>query len=203
MDSENTEHTPNQYPVIPNYTGNENQTVEFTKGETYYFDTSVLKAEKNGQSLEISSVKMGGTTYNYGDKIPFTEGGDYDVVYTVVDPYNYNADTSETTTVNHTVTITVTAIAKDAEILAPKFAFIDQNGNKYESTTVKVGDKTYVMPNVTAADPTTNSMSSINIGSASISGTTVYFPVATGYTVRSGSNFNRYYPLFNGINITD
>lgn len=59
------------------------------------------------------------------------------------------------------------------------------------------------MPNVTAADPTTNSMSSINIGSASISGTTVYFPVAKGYTVRNVSNFNRYYPLFNGINITD
>lgn len=192
-----------QYPVLPTYTGNEAQTVEFTKGETYYFDTSVLTAEKFGQSLNVSSVVMNGTTYNYGDKLPLTEGGIYEIVYTVVDPYNYNADASSTTTVNHTVSITVTAVVKDAEILAPKFTFIDQNGNKYESTTVKAGDKTYVMPNVTAADPTTNSMSSINIGSASISETTVYFPIATGYTVRSGSNFNRYYPLFNGINITD
>ncbi len=196
-------YVPEQYPVIPTYSGNEAQTVEFTKGETYYFDTSVLTAEKSGQMLEISSVVMNGTTYNYDEKIAITEGGVYEVVYTVVDPYNYNADASSKTTVNHNTSITVTAIAKDAEILAPKFTFIDQNGNKYEATTVKVGDKTYVMPNVTAADPTTNSMSSINIGSASISGTTVYFPVATGYTVRSGSNFNRYYPLFNGINITD
>ena len=201
--AETVDFVPEQYPVIPDYTGDESQTVEFTKGETYYFDTSVLAAEKFGQNLTISSVVMNGTTYNYGDKIAITEGGVYDVVYTVVDPYNYNADASSATTINHTASVTVTAIAKDAEILAPKFTFIDQNGNKYESTTVKVGDKTYVMPNVTAADPTTNSMSSINIGSASISGTTVYFPIATGYTVRSGSNFNRYYPLFNGINITD
>ena len=203
VNKENIDSVSAQYPVIPNYTGNDAQTVEFTKGETYYFETSVLNAEKFGQSLTISSVALNGTTYNYGDKIPMTEGGIYEIVYTVVDPYNYNADISSATTVNHTVSIVVTAVAKDAEILAPKFTFIDQNGNKYESTTVKVGDKTYVMPNVTAADPTTNSMSSINIGSASISGTTVYFPIATGYTVRSGSNFNRYYPLFNGINITD
>jgi len=194
---------PEQGPVIPEYSGNEAQTVEFTKGETYYFDTSVLTAEKFGNTLSVSSVVMNETTYNYGDKIPITEGGVYEVVYTVQDPYNYTADASSAETKNHTVSITVTAIAKDAEILAPKFTFIDQNGNKYESTTVKAGDKTYVMPNVTAADPTTNSMSSINIGSAAIDGTTVYFPVATGYTVRSSSNFNRYYPLFNGINITD
>ena len=192
-----------QQPVLPTYTGNEAQTVEFIKGETYYFDTSVLTAEKFGQQLTISSVKMNGTTYNYGDKISVTEGGIFEIVYTVVDPYNYNADGTVADSVKHTVSITLTAVAKDAEILAPKFTFIDQNGNKYESTTVKVGDKTYVMPNVTAADPTTNSMSSINIGSASISGTTVYFPIAKGHTVRSGSNFNRYYPLFNGINITD
>ena len=196
-------HNPEQYPVIPNYSGNEAQTVEFTKGETYYFDTSVLTAEKNGQTLSISSVTMDGTTYNYGDKIALTEGGVYDVVYAVVDPYNFNSDASATTTVTHNVSVTITAIAKDAAILAPKFTFIDQNGNKYDSTTVKAGDKTYVMPNVTAADSTSNVMDSINIGSATISGTTVYFPIATGYTVRSGSNFNRYYPLFNGINITD
>ena len=193
---------PAQYPVLPEYTGAGAQTVEFTKGETYYFDTSVLTAEKFGQSLEISNVVMNGKEYNYGDKIPLTEGGVFEVVYTVIDPYNYDANASSSET-KHTVTITVTAVVKDAEILAPKFTFIDQNGNKYESTTVKVGDKTYVMPNVTAADSTTNSMSSINIGSALIDGTTVYFPIATGYTVRSGSNFNRYYPLFNGINITD
>ena len=199
---ESPTHTPEQDSVIPEYTGDEDQTIEFTKGETYYFDTSVLKAEKFGNPLTISSVVLKGTTYNYGDKIPMTEGGIYEIVYTVEDPYNYSADTIATT-VKHTKTITVTAIAKDAEILAPKFTFIDQNGNKYESTTVKAGDKTYVMPNVTAADPTTNSMSSINIGSASISGTTVYFPIAKGHTIRSGSNFNRYYPLFNGINITD
>ncbi len=195
--------THKQSPVIPKYSGNDNPTIEFTKGETYDFDTSVLTAEKFGQTLEISSVIMDGKSYNYGDKISISEGGIFEIIYTVIDPYNYNADASSTTTVHHTVSITLTAIAKDAEILAPKFTFIDQNGNKYESTTVKAGDKTYVMPNVTAADPTTNSMSSINIGSASISGTTVYFPIAKGYTVRSGSNFNRYYPLFNGINITD
>jgi hypothetical protein len=194
---------PVQGSVVPHYTGDAAQTIEFTKGETYQFDTSVLTADKFGQNLTISSVVMNGTTYAYGAKIPITEGGDYEIVYTVVDPYNYNADASAATTVTHTKTITVTAIAKDAEILAPKFTFIDQKGNIYEATTVKVGDKTYVMPNVTAADPTTNSMSDINIGSANISGTTVYFPITTGYTVRSGSNFNRYYPLFNGINITD
>ena len=197
------DYEPNQYAVLPKYSGNGAQTVEFTKGETYYFDTSVLKAEKFGAKLNVSSVVMNGTTYNYGDKIPLTEGGVYEVVYTVVDPYNYSADGSSTLTENHTVSITVKAIAKDAEILAPKFTFIDQNGKKYGSATVKIGDKTYVMPDVTAADPTTNSMGSINIGSTSISGTTVYFPVTTGYTVRSGSNFNRYYPLFTGINITD
>ncbi len=203
VSQESVDFVPAQYPIIPNYSGNEAQFVEFTKGETYYFDTSVLSAKKFGETLTVSSVAMNGTTYNYGDKISITEGGVYEVVYTVVDPYNYSKDASSITTVNHNVSITLTAVVKDAEILAPKFTFIDQNGNKYESTTVKAGEKTYVMPNVTAADPTTNSMSSINIGSASISGTTVYFPVATGYTVRSGSNFNRYYPLFNGINITD
>ena len=203
VEKESVELTPEQESVLPSYSGADAQTVEFTKGETYYFDTSVLKAEKFGQTLEISSVVMNGTTYSYGDKIPLTEGGIYEVIYSVVDPYNFGADGITATTVTHTVTITVTAIAKDAEILAPKFTFIDQNENTYESTTVKAGDKTYVMPNVTAADSTTNNMSSINIGSATISGTTVYFPIATGYTVRSGSNFNRYYPLFNGINITD
>ncbi len=200
---ESVTYKPEQYPVIPNYTGNAAQTVEFTKGETYYFDTSVFSAEKWGNKLDISSVTMNGNTYKYGDKIVLTEGGVYDIVYSVVDPYNYNLDTS-TTTVTHNVSVTVTAVAKDAAILAPKFTFIDQNGNKYESTTVKAGDKIYVMPNVTEADSTTNNfMNSINIGSVSIDGTTVYFPIAEGYTVRSGSNFNRYYPLFSGINIID
>ena len=37
-----------QNPVIPEYEGDEAQTVEFTKGETYYFDTYVLTAEKYG-----------------------------------------------------------------------------------------------------------------------------------------------------------
>ncbi len=201
---ESVEYVPEQYHVLPDYTGANAQTVEFTKGDTYYFDTYVLEAQKFDQSLEISCVTMNETEYNYGDKIPITEGGIYEIVYTVIDPYNYNPDaTIKEEAAKHEVSIMVTAIAKDAEILAPKFTFIDQNENEYESTTVKVGDKTYIMPNVTVADPTTNSMNSINIGSVSISGTTVYFPITTGYTVRSGSNFNRYYPLFSGINITD
>ena len=189
--------------MLPNYFGDEAQTVEFTKGETYYFDTKVFSAEKNGHTLSITSVTMNGVSYTYGDKIALTEGGVYDIVYAVVDPYNFNSDASATTTVTHNVSVTVTAIVKDAAVLAPKFTFIDQNGNNYQSTTVKVGEKTYVMPDVAAADPTSSSMEDINIGSASISGTTVYFPVAEGYTIKDGSNFNRYYPLFNGINITD
>lgn len=187
-----------------NLNGTTEKTVEFTKGETYQFDPHILTVIKHGQSLTVSSVEMDGKTYNAGETIPLTESGVYTINYTVVDSYNYDANGNVSGEVTYKLTMTLNVSAVDPQIKDPDFVFIDQNGNKYtEVTYVTVGDKTYVMPVFDSIDSTTNTMSSINKGSTTVDGVAINFPISTGYTVREGSSFYRYYPLFSGINVTD
>ena len=74
------------------------------------------------------------------------------------------------TTLVPTAIFTASA-AEDTEIV---FA-LGANGTAYSSKTVTIGDKTYVMPDVTATV-------SGKIGSKTVNGTTVYYPITEMYT---------------------
>ena len=67
-------------------------------------------------------------------------------------------------------------------------------------TVVTAGTDKYIMPNVSAVQDG-------KIGSTTVNGVTIYYPIVDGINVRSGVStdydFLRYYPIFKGVTITD
>ncbi|MBQ8794114.1 MAG: hypothetical protein IJZ63_05170, partial [Clostridia bacterium] len=74
------------------YCYEENGTVNISMdaGDIFNWDTSILTATKNGQTLSYT-VSMNGTDYT-GKSIMFNTTGNYEVVYTYTDTNNYGVD---------------------------------------------------------------------------------------------------------------
>lgn len=172
--------------------------ISMDEGDSFNWDTSILTATKNGQTLDYT-VSMDGTDYT-GKSIAFNTAGDYTVKYTYTDANNYSVDASGNITTykepyEKTVHISVAVVAPNAK--NAEFTFGSSNT---ASTTVTVGNNTYVMPNVTATSST--------IGSTTISGTTIYYPIveivmSDGKTSHT-SAWYAYFPVFSGaVTITD
>ena len=188
--------------------------IKFDEGQSYEFDPNVLTAKHYGNSLVVN-VKMDGVDYT-GKKITFndTETTTHTIVYSYSATPCYDKDgkeISDTVLFEQKLEVKVTVAKK---VGAPTFTFyygtngsasagsphVTQPSNSYTSTVVKDGSTYYIMPNASAT-------SANAIGSKTINGKTIYYPIVDGINVRSGSStdydFLRYYPIFKAVSISD
>ena len=178
------------------YEENGQVNISMDEGDTFNWDTSILTI---GKGIEIYTVKMGDVDYT-GKRIAFNTAGEYQVIYTYTDPNNYIFDASGNITTyskDYTKTVNVSVAVIEAQTKHAEFTFGSSNT---ASTTVTVGNNTYVMPNVSATSST--------IGSTTVDGKTIYYPIveivmSDGKTSHS-SGWNAYFPVFSGaVTITD
>ncbi len=162
--------------------------------ERMTFDPFILVAEKCGKTLDYT-VTVDDEPYSEGDVIEITETKDYTVVYTYNDSYNYTVEESgEPVSVNvqYTKTIMVSVKIKEPDAKNAIFTF-GANGIEYNSKEVVINDKTYIMPNV-------SNVVDGKIGSTTVSGTTVYYPITEMYTsdgkTEHSSDWYACFPIF-------
>ena len=159
---------------------------------------------------------MDGVDYTGKDIVFAAETSqNYTITYTVTDNLLYSASGEKTDKTYQTVKklqVFVTVVDKAAA--PPAFTFyygtngkasagnphVTQPTGSYAGTIKQVGSDWYIMPDASAT-------SANAIGSKSISGQTVYYPIVDGINVRSGKtsdyDFTRYYPVFKAVTITD
>ena len=184
--------------------------IGFAEGGSKNFDMDILTVTKNGCAITPTVSVDGGAYQDVSSSFAFTEEGEHILTYRYVDPYNYrytdNQNTIGTFEASYTKTVKVTVTVAVASINPATFDF---NGNGYRS--VIANNTTYVMPNVSAT--ATNS-----IGSKTIGGQTIYYPIVFTYystsengsltktptSQVSGSNMYTWCPIFDGVvTITD
>ena len=170
--------------------------ISMDEGDTFNWDTSILTI---GKGVTNYTVAMNGTDYT-GKSIAFNTAGDYTVTYTYTDDNNSKLDENGNITiysVTYTKTVNITVAVVKATTKHAEFTFGSDNT---ASTTVTVGNNTYVMPNVSGTSST--------IGSTTVSGQTIYYPIveiimSDGKTSHS-SGWYAYFPVFSGaVTITD
>ena len=174
--------------------------ISMDESDTFDWDTSILTVDKTGKNLTYT-VSMNGTDYT-GKSIEFNTAGDYEVLYTYTDPNNYKLDENGNITTyseTYTKTVKISVAVVKATTKHAKFTF---GSSGTASTSVTIGNNTYVMPNVTGTSST--------VGSITVSGNTVYYPIVDAYTsdgkTAHGSLNSWYmcYPVFkNVVTITD
>lgn len=163
------------------------------EGEQYVFDPNILSPLKHGNVLPLT-IKMNDVNYT-GKTLTFAENGDYTFVYTITDEYNYNANGKANHTEIYTINLDVNVSVIKAGVSAPEFTFIDKNSKTYTSRIITASDGfKYAMPDVTAVEDGV-------VGSLTIGDDTFYYPIIKGYNKSSMSDFDRYYPLYNGVSI--
>ena len=149
--------------------------ISMDEGETFNWDTSILNVAKNGQNISYS-VTMDEVDYT-GKSITFDKEGDYTVGYSYTDSNNYRLNENgeiSTYSVEYTKEVHINVAVVKASAKHAVFSF-GANGTAYKAKTVMIGDKTYVMPDVTATE-------SGKIGSKKVDGVTVYYPIVEMYT---------------------
>ncbi len=193
--------------------------IEYESGSSYTLPAATIKAllpaEKYGKTLSYT-VSMNGVDYTDKDIVfDATASQTYTITYTVTDDIVYDKDgkLSDTTyEVAKDLKVFATVVDKGAD--EPAFTFYygtngsasagtphtTQPTNSCASTIKQVGEEYYIMPNVSAT--TANA-----IGSQTVSGETIYYPIVDGINVRSGNStdydFTRYYPVFKAVKISD
>ncbi len=180
------------------YEENGKVNISMDDGDTFNWDTAILTATKAGQTLSYT-VSMNGTDYT-GKSIAFDTAGDYTVTYTYTDDNNFVIDENGNITTyskTYTKTVSITVAVVEAATKHAEFTFGSSNT---ASTTVTVGNNTYVMPNVSGTSST--------IGSTTVDGKTIYYPIveivmSDGKTSHT-SGWYAYFPVFSGaVTITD
>ena len=178
------------------YEENGKVNISMDQGDTFNWDTSILTI---GKGITNYTVSMSGTDYT-GKSIAFNTAGEYTVTYTYTDDVNYKLDENgNITTYSATYTKTVNIVVAVVEA-ATKHAEFTFGSSNTASTTVTVGNNTYVMPNVSGTSST--------IGSTTVSGQTIYYPIveiimSDGKTSHT-SGWYAYFPVFSGaVTITD
>ena len=178
------------------YEENGKVNISMDEGDTFNWDTSILTI---GKGITNYTVSMNGTDYT-GKSIAFNTAGDYTVNYTYTDDNNYKLDGNgniTTYSVTYTKTVNITVAVEKAATKHAEFTFGSSNT---ASTTVTIGNNTYVMPNVSETSST--------IGSTTVNGQTIYYPLvkiimSDGKTSHS-SGWYAYFPVFSGaVTITD
>lgn len=168
--------------------------------DSFDWNTSILTATKLGNVLDYT-VTINGSNYT-GKSITFDTAGDYKVIYTYTDPYNYRfnaAGERETYEMTYTKIIPIKVSVIEESTKHAEFAF---GSSGTDARSVTIGNNTYVMPDVTDTSDT--------VGSITVNGTTVYYPLVEAYTsdgnTKHGSTSNWYmcYPVFKDVlSITD
>lgn len=171
--------------------------ISMDDGDSFNYNTSILTLGKN---LTDYTVSMNGTDYT-GKPITFNTTGNYEIVYTYTDSNNYKLDKNGnivTYSVTYTQTVNIVVAVVKATTKHAEFTFGSSNTL---STTVTIGNSTYVMPDVSATS---------SIGSITVSGKTIYYPIVDAYTsdgATEHTSLNQWYmcyPVFkNVISITD
>ena len=217
---------PDQYYVVPSYEFNHNKNlIEKTDGsdEYCYYDTTfgrvsisyvnadanssftydpmILTVTKNGHTLPYT-VSMDGVDYT-DREITFRDAGNYQLVYTYTDPYNYALGASASShTYTQILNVKVRAVDPEAVGRQTSFSYNADTVGTTASRRVVVNNRTYVMPDV-------NETVEGQIGSTTVGGQTVYFPiVALEPKDMDGAAYaknNIYYfaPAFREVNIID
>ena len=178
------------------YEENGKVNISMDQGDTFNWDTSILTI---GKGISSYTVSMNGTDYT-GKSIAFNTAGDYKVTYTYTDDNNFKLDENgdiTTYSVTYTKTVEIVVAVVKATTKHAEFTF---GSNNTASTTVTVGNSTYVMPNVSGTSNT--------IGSKTVDGQTIYYPIveiimSDGKTSHT-SSWYAYFPVFSGaVTITD
>ncbi len=193
--------------------------ISYESGSSYTLSAETLEnlfsATKYGKPLSCA-ITMDGEDYTDKDiVINDTASKTYTITYTVTDDCVYSAAgalTDKTYSITKDLQVFATVVDKGAD--APAFTFFygttgkasagtphtTQPTNSYTSAIKQVGETYYIMPNVSAT--TANA-----IGSQTVDGETVYYPIVDGINVRSGNStdydFTRYYPIFKAVKISD
>ncbi|MBE7033858.1 MAG: hypothetical protein E7406_06480 [Ruminococcaceae bacterium] len=193
--------------------------ISYESGSLYILTASALKElfkpQKYGKDLPYK-VYMNGIDYTGKDIVlDATESNTYTITYAVTDNLVYDKMgqlTSNNYEVAKELKVFATVVDKGAD--APTFTFYygtngsasagtphtTQPTNSYTSTIMQIGENYYIMPNVSAT-------SANAIGSQTVDGETVYYPIVDGINVRSGNStdydFTRYYPIFKAVKISD
>ena len=177
--------------------------ISFVLGSSVSWNSSILTVTKNGNTLPYT-VTMNNTDYT-GQSITFDTAGDYEVVYSYTDPYNYDKNgTAFNHTYTKTVNIHVTTVEQGTTVYHPDFTYANIGGttaSKQVTATVSGANRVYVMPDV--------SSTSSGIESKTVGGKTIYYPVVTVNSANSsGGSYSSgkiYYfaPAFKYINIVD
>ena len=171
--------------------------ISFDEGDPgFEWDCNILTITKVGKTLDYT-VTIDGTPCT--DKKLFNEAETYTVKYTYTDINNYTLKNNRISVFpkEYEKEITVRVIVEAPDKKHAEFTFGSSNT---ASKTVNIGGKNYVMPDVSATSST--------IGSTTVNGTTVYYPIreivmSDGKTSHS-SGWYAYFPVFSGaVTITD
>ena len=147
--------------------------IGFAEGGSKAFDPNILTVTKNGHAITPTVSVDGGAYQAVSSNITINTEGNHTLTYQYVDPYNYRYDNNRNPVGSYSVTYTKTInISVTVAIATINPATFDFNGKGYKTETAN--NVTYVMPNVSAT--TTNS-----IGSKSIGGKTIYYPIVFPY----------------------
>lgn len=177
--------------------------ISFDEGESKNWHSDILTVTKGTAELPYTVTVSSGATVNADGTITFSKAGDYTVTYTYTDTYNYTQSNGELVTYEKTYYqyVYVTVFVVEPESNPTTFAF-GSNGYK----TVTAGGLTYAMPNVTATkDPTksSNVVTASGIGSKTIDGETIYYPIIGMHKVGSSYSYYNYFSIFEAVSITD
>jgi len=192
--------------------------VSYESGSSYTLTTDklavLLAPKKYGKNLTYTIAKDG-ELINEDIVLNDTASKTYTITYTITDDIVYNKAgvlTTMTYKISKDLKVFATVVDKGAD--APTFTFYygtngkasagkphtTQPTNSYISTIKQVGEVYYIMPTVSAT--TENA-----IGSQTVNGETIYYPIVDGINVRSGNSFDydftRYYPVFKAVKISD
>jgi len=193
--------------------------ISYESGSSYTLSADTIKkllpAKKYGIDLSYT-VSMNGIDYTDKDIVfdaPASQT--YTITYTITDNLVYDKTgmlTTDSYEVSKDLKVFTTVVDKSAEAPAFKFYYgtkgsasagtphTTQPTNNYTSTIKQIGDTYYIMPNV-------NTVAENSIGSQTVNGETVYYPIVDGINVRSGSmtdyDFTRHYPVFKAVTISD
>lgn len=179
--------------------------ISFDQGDSkeWYYD--ILTVKKGNKNISYSvSVSDGAVINENNNTITFGEAGNYTVTYTYEDEYNYELANGEITSyiTSYSEEIYITVFEVEPEVEPTTFAFGD-NGYK----TVSVDGKTYVMPNVSATiDPKADDngvLETSGIGSKTIGGETVYYPIIAQHKVGKSTGYYNYFSVFEAVIIKD
>ena len=180
---------------------------QINNDDTFEYNPMILTVSKYDHLIYDYSAMM--NDIEYDGSIVFSETGEYTIKYSFTDDYNYRIiydDNKkcyilEQYSIDYIIdlNISVIIVEPDAVVYHPEFSYVSSWSNNAKS--IVIGTDTYIMPDV--------SKTSSTIGSTTVSGQTIYYPIvsvagksSSGGSYSSGKIYC-FAPAFSAINIKD